>query len=164
MERKFFDVMGEKRFKGRLDAMIVCHGLNSPGTVRDTNLKDYDQIMNINVRSTFMVVSLAVPFLQYSKGNVVIMTGTAGTVPSVGESIYSISRAMVNMFIQCAALELASFGVRVNGVARNTFRKRLPTLEKANKKGGMEEVKRERMEEERQEHEYMNARYMPLEE
>ena len=76
--------------------------------------------MNINVRSTFMIVSLAIPFLKLSKEedpSVCILSGTSGMIPFPGLTAYSVAKAMTNSFIECAALEMAFHGIRVNGVA-----------------------------------------------
>ena len=51
------------------------------------------------------------------KQNIVVLTSSAGQTPQPGAVIYSTSMAMLNMLIQCTALEVAYFGLRVNGVA-----------------------------------------------
>lgn len=76
--------------------------------------------MNVNVRSTFMIVSLAMPFLKLSKEedpSVCILSGTSGMTPYPGFTALSVAKAMINSFIECAALEMAYHGIRVNGVA-----------------------------------------------
>lgn len=83
-----------------------------------TNILEWDSMMNLNVRTHFQLISLAVPFLKKRPGsNIVVLSSTAGTVPMPGSCIYSTSMAMLNMLIQCTALETAFFGIRVNGVA-----------------------------------------------
>ena len=76
--------------------------------------------MNVNVRSCFMVVSLAIPFLKLQKEenpSVWIISGDAGFKPYPGFTAFSVAKAMINSFIECAALEMAYFGIRINGVA-----------------------------------------------
>lgn len=72
--------------------------------------------MAINVRSVFQVASLCVNFIN-EEGTITILSGAAGMKPSPLYSTFSVSKAMVNMFIKCAALELAYRKIRVNGVA-----------------------------------------------
>ena len=64
-----------------------------------------------------MLISLVVPFLKLTKGNIVCLTGSAGETPLPGGVIFSTSKAMVNMLVKCTALETAYFGIRVNAVA-----------------------------------------------
>jgi NAD(P)-dependent dehydrogenase (short-subunit alcohol dehydrogenase family) len=73
--------------------------------------------MNVNVRAMFQLISMAVPFLKDSHGTVVNVSASAGITPEPGALVFSVSKAMVNMLTKCAALELGSFGIRVNAVA-----------------------------------------------
>ena len=63
------------------------------------------------------IISLATPFLKVSKGNIVAISSMESYIPIKSGLINTITKSMVNQLIQCSALELASFGVRVNGVA-----------------------------------------------
>ena len=65
LESKFRQAM--KDLKGILHTLIVCHGYALPGSLSTLNLKQWDRCMNINVRSVFMTVSLAIPFLKLRK-------------------------------------------------------------------------------------------------
>ena len=118
LESKFREAM--KDLKGILHTLIVCHGLTIEGSLTTLNLKTWDRCMNINVRSVFMTVSLAIPFLKLQKDedpNVCIVSGDAGFSPYPGFTAFSVAKAMINSFIECAALEMAYFGIRINGVA-----------------------------------------------
>ena len=103
--------------KGKLDIMFLCHGQFARGEVMETTLKDYDEAINVNTRSIMSLVSLATPFLKHTKGNIVAISSLESFIPVKNSFLNTVSKSMVNMIIQNAALELASFGVRVNGVA-----------------------------------------------
>lgn len=102
---------------GKLDCIIMCHALFKSGSIENTDLEDFDHPMTVNVRSSFHLLSLASPFLKQSKGNCVIISSLEAKIPTNGNLINSVTKSMINSLIQCSALELASFGVRVNGVA-----------------------------------------------
>jgi NAD(P)-dependent dehydrogenase (short-subunit alcohol dehydrogenase family) len=126
LESKFREAV--KDLDGKLHSVICWHGLVVPGSIRTLNLKQWDKCMNVNVRSTFMIVSLAIPFLKMSKEenpSVCILSGTAGLVPFPGFTAFSVAKAMLNSFIECAALEMAYHGIRVNGVASSLTSKNL---------------------------------------
>jgi NAD(P)-dependent dehydrogenase (short-subunit alcohol dehydrogenase family) len=75
-------------------------------------------MMNLNVRTHFQLISLAVPFLKKRPGsNVVVLSSSAGDTPQPGATIYSTAMAMLNMLVKCSALETAYHGVRINAVA-----------------------------------------------
>jgi len=73
--------------------------------------------MNINVRSILHIVSLSIPFLKMTKGNIVCISSTAGLKPEPGATLYCTSKAMLNMMVKCVSLEYASKGIRCNAVA-----------------------------------------------
>ena len=103
--------------KGRLDILICCHGKYFEGNVSDTDLEAFDQNININVKSNFHLLSLSVPFLKVSKGNVVMISSVTSKIVEKGDFLQALNKTMINSLIQNAALELASFGIRVNGVS-----------------------------------------------
>ena len=103
--------------KGKLDIMFLCHGFFAQGEIMETILKEYDEAININTRSIMSLISLATPFLKHTKGNIVAISSLESYIPVKNSFLNTVSKSMVNMIIQNSALELASFGVRVNGVA-----------------------------------------------
>lgn len=102
---------------GKLDMLFICHGCFENGEIIETNLKEYDALVNINTRSVLALMSLATPFLKYTKGNIVAISSLESFIPVKGSFLNTITKSMVNSLIKNAALELASFGIRVNGVA-----------------------------------------------
>ena len=113
--------------QGRLDVLINAAGVVNRKALKQSTVIDWDKsnekrlmyvvAMNINVRASFQLMSMAVPFLKDSKGTVVNVSAAAGITPEPGAMIFSVSKAMVNMLTKCAALELGGFGIRVNAVA-----------------------------------------------
>ena len=130
--------------KGKLDIMFLCHGLFAQGEIMETILKEYDEAINVNTRSIMALISLATPFLKHTKGNIVAISSLESFIPVKNSFLNTVSKSMVNMIIQNSALELASFGIRVNGVApgiTNTmFRKN--ELEEPKEKNNEEYMKK----------------------
>lgn len=110
-----FNVM--KKFKGKLDCLIMCHAIFKVGRFMETNVDVFDQTLNLNTRSCFHLISTCTPFLKLTKGNVVVCSSLESLVPVAESFLNSVSKSMLNSLVQCSALELAPFGVRVNAVA-----------------------------------------------
>jgi NAD(P)-dependent dehydrogenase (short-subunit alcohol dehydrogenase family) len=104
-----------ERVSGRLDGIINCAGQSLIKNFEDTSLKDFDDIMTINVRAAMHLMSMAVPFMKLTGGAIVNVSATA--VPRSRQSVFCVSKACMDSLTQCSALELANFGIRVNGVA-----------------------------------------------
>jgi Tropinone reductase 1 len=105
------------KLKGRLDILICCHGKFFYGNVIDTDANVFDENININVRANFQLLSLSVPFLKISKGNAVMISSIDTKIVEKGDFLHALNKSMINSLVQNSALELASFGVRINAVA-----------------------------------------------
>ena len=105
------------RFKGKIDVFIMCHAVFAVGKLLETGIDQFDTAMNVNIRSCFHLMSLATPFLKISRGNVVAISSVESKIPVRDSFINSVTKSMLNSLIECSALELSSFGVRVNGIA-----------------------------------------------
>jgi len=99
-----------------LDVLVNCAGILLSGSVETLSLADYDRIMNINSRSAFLLTQLTAPHLTASKGNMVHVSSVTGTRAFPGVLGYCVSKAALDQLVRCAALDLASKGVRVNAV------------------------------------------------
>lgn len=104
-----------EELEGKLDILINAAGTIQSKDFQETNLLDYDKIMNVNTRAPMHLMSMAVPFLRDSRGCVVNIS--ASPIPRPSNTLFCVTKACLDMLTQCAALELAGFGVRVNGVA-----------------------------------------------
>lgn len=62
------------------------------------------------------MTNLAVPHLERSKGNILNISSVAGLRPTPNGMSYSISKAGLDQFTKCCALDLASKGIRVNSI------------------------------------------------
>ena len=103
--------------EGILDILIFCHGKFFQGDFREAKTLNFDKNININVRANLHFLSLAVPFLKITKGNVVMISSVEAKICEKGEFLHALSKSMINSLVQNSALELASFGIRINAVA-----------------------------------------------
>lgn len=101
---------------GKLDVLINNAGIIDRGSIEETSLAQYDTIMNTNVRSLYYLTMLTVPDLLKTKGNIVNVSSVNGIRSFPGVLAYNVSKAAVDQFTRCVALELGSKGVRVNSV------------------------------------------------
>lgn len=119
---------------GRIDVLVNNAGMLERGSIEDTSLGQYDRVMNTNVRSIYHLTQLAVPHLIATKGNIVNVSSVNGMRSFPGVLAYNISKAAVDQFTQCVALELAAKGVRVNSVNPGVI------VTEIHKRGGMDEA------------------------
>ncbi len=105
---------------GGLDILINCAGVLFDGDVLRTYPQDFDYLMDINLRCSFHMVLMFNKYLASSRGCIVNVSGTWGSMPKQNFMGYSVCKAGLEHFTKCSALELAPLGVRVNCVSPAT--------------------------------------------
>ena len=118
---------------GRLDVLVNAAGHISTGSIEDTSLAAWDKMMDVNLRAVFQLMQLATPHLVPTQGNIVNVSSVTGLRSFPGVLAYCVSKAGVDQLTRCAALELASKGVRVNAVNPGVV------VTEIHKRGGMGE-------------------------
>ena len=73
-------------------------------------------MMDINLTSVYRLMQMALPSITERRGNIVNVSSVTGLRAFPGVLAYCVSKAGVDQLTRCAALELASKGVRVNAV------------------------------------------------
>ena len=101
---------------GGIDILVNAAGHLSNGTIENTSLEAWDEMMNVNVRAPFQLMQKALPSLIERRGNIVNVSSVTGLRAFPGVLAYCVSKAALDQLTRCSALELAAKGVRVNAV------------------------------------------------
>lgn len=101
---------------GGIDVLVNAAGHIANGTIENTTLKAWDDMLNVNVRAIFCLMQRALPSLIERRGNIVNVSSVTGLRSFPGVLAYCVSKAALDQLTRCSALELASKGVRVNAV------------------------------------------------
>jgi NAD(P)-dependent dehydrogenase (short-subunit alcohol dehydrogenase family) len=101
---------------GGIDVLVNAAGIIGSGTIETTTDAAWDAMLDINVRAPFRLVRAALPHLIAGQGAIVNVSSVTGLRSFPGVLAYCVSKAAVDHFTRCVALELAARGVRVNAV------------------------------------------------
>jgi len=101
---------------GKIDVLVNNAALFDPSTFTESSMEVYDKLFNVNVRSLIALTQLAAPHLVKSKGNIVNISSDVGCKAITWAMFYALTKATVNHFTKCLALELGPKGVRVNAI------------------------------------------------
>lgn len=100
--------------EGQIDILINSAGKYVETSIDEVNEDEFNETFNTNVRGTFFMCKYAVPYLKKSKGCIVNVGSTAGIVGFGDNTLYCATKGALNAFTRALAVELASFGIRVN--------------------------------------------------
>lgn len=102
---------------GGVDVLINCAGVIFSGDLETTFPQDYDFLMDINLRTPFLLTQFFMDFLRRRQGCIVNVSCDKASRPDVGMLGYCMTKAGLEMLTKSSALELAPLGIRVNAVA-----------------------------------------------
>lgn len=98
-----------------LDVLICNIGVSKDGFVVLQNEVDWEQVIDINLNSTYRLTKKILPkLLGENQKSIIYISSTSGVRASAGQSSYSASKFGIIGFAKSLALELARINVRVN--------------------------------------------------
>jgi NAD(P)-dependent dehydrogenase (short-subunit alcohol dehydrogenase family) len=122
------DVTEESSFRDAIAATVdrfggLHYGFNNAGASQsvtplvDLSLEEFERIMSVNVRGTFLGLKYMIPAIKASQGGAICnCASAAGLIPSAFQVAYAAAKFAVVGMTRGSALETAKDGVRVNVV------------------------------------------------
>ena len=104
------------REHGRLDGVIACAGVWTEGDTSRATEAEFDRVFDVNVKSTFFLLSRALPHLKATRGHATLISSDAGIQGNAGAAIYCASKGAVSNLVRAVAREVAPDLVRVNAI------------------------------------------------
>lgn len=101
------------RHWGRLDIAIANAGFGVVGPIKTLSIDDYRRQFETNVFGVLRTIYAALPQIERTKGNIVIIGSVAGWTATPGASPYSMSKFAIRALANCITPELRQSGVRV---------------------------------------------------
>ena len=103
---------------GQLDILINNAGITRDGMLLRMKDEQWDLVLNINLRGTFLFTRAAArPMIKAHGGRIINIASVSGLMGNPGQANYSASKAGVIGLTRTVARELASRSITVNAVA-----------------------------------------------
>lgn len=103
---------------GGLDLLVCSAGVQTYGTVEDTDEDAWHRVIDTNLTGIFLAAKYAVPHIRRRNGGAIVnVSSVQGFTPQPRVLGYSVSKAGIDALTRSMAIDHAADGIRVNSVA-----------------------------------------------
>lgn len=100
-----------------LNILVNSAGIISEGGIIDGKTKDWEKTIHINLHGVYLFTKIMIPEIIRQQGNCIVNISSVCSKRAAPTLLaYCVSKAALDMFSKCLALELAPYRVRVNTV------------------------------------------------
>lgn len=102
---------------GGIDVLVSNAGIQRYGTVTTLSEEEWDEVMNANLKSAFLMCKYAIPEMVRRGGGAIVITGSVQSVAAMRNSVhYVVSKHGLLGLTRCLALDYGEQNVRANCV------------------------------------------------
>lgn len=107
---------------GRIDILINNAGVTHAADFLDITEDDFDRVIRINLKSMFLCgQAVAREMVKQGSGSIINMSSVNAELAIPNQVPYVVSKGGINQLTKVMSLNLAPYGVRVNGIGPGTI-------------------------------------------
>ncbi len=107
-------IQAAKEHFGAVHILLNNAGMGNYKPLIETSAEEYDEMMDTNMRSTFLFTRHAVPLMtEQRSGTILMLSSMAGKYGFAGEAVYCATKFAQVGFAQALDKELRPYGIRV---------------------------------------------------
>ena len=113
---------------GELDVLVNCAGFLRDSSLLKLTDSDWDAVVNVHLKGTFLACQAVVPVLRSRGGGSIVCVSSDARHGAFGQANYAAAKSGVVGLIRTVAIEQAKYGIRANVIAPGPVE--TPMLEK----------------------------------
>lgn len=108
---------------GRVEVLLSNAGILATGDILNVKLEDFDRVLAVNLRGTFLVGQAAARAMVSERvaGAIVNMSSINAVVATASQLSYAVSKGGIAQLTKAMAMGLVSHGIRVNAIGPGTI-------------------------------------------
>lgn len=100
-----------------LDILVNCAGINLRGPLETMPEETWDRVIDVNLKSVFLVSQAAFPLLKEHGGKIVNIASLMSEIARPTIAPYCASKGGVRQLTKAMAVDWAQYNIQVNGIA-----------------------------------------------
>lgn len=106
----------------RIDVLVTSAGVFQFGKVTTTSIEDWDRVLTINIKGTYLICKAVLPVMEKQKsGSIILIGSNFGIVGGRNAAAYCVSKGAIVSLTRSMALDYVLSGIRVNCVCPGTI-------------------------------------------
>ncbi|MBI1352105.1 MAG: SDR family NAD(P)-dependent oxidoreductase [Actinomycetales bacterium] len=99
-----------------IDCIVNCADVRVDGPVEEFGSQAWDVMMDVNVKSVFLLATASMPYLEEMHGSIVAVAPGLDITPGAEHAVHDATRAAVIALMSSLTSELAGHGIHVHVV------------------------------------------------
>ncbi len=106
---------------GRLDVAFNNAGITLEKPLHEYTSEEWDDVLHTNLRGAFLAMKYEIPYMLANGGGNIVVTSSSNAIATTEKrSAYTSSKRGLVGLVQCAALDYAEKGIRINALIPGT--------------------------------------------
>ena len=101
----------------QLDSVVNCLGSIFLKPAHLTSEQDFDDVLDINLRSSFLIMKNSVPMMRKNGGNLLFFSSAASSIGMANHEAISAAKGGIEAMVRSAAATYAKNNIKVNAIA-----------------------------------------------